>query len=101
MNENFFLDICSLVYYLDYLRALTWGKAGKMFVESSLQHLILGLLMALFYPTFRRFKYPYLILILAHPFIIEGVQLFMPSRTADTTDIIFGLIGTLLGFCLV
>ena len=72
-----------------------------MFVESSLQHLILGLLMALFYPTFRRFKYPYLILVLAHPFIIEGVQLFMPSRTADTTDIMFGLIGTLLGFCLV
>ena len=72
-----------------------------MFVETSLQHLILGLLMALCYPTFRRFKYPYLVLLLAHPFIIEGVQLFMPTRTADTTDIVFGLIGTLLGFCLV
>ena len=74
-----------------------------MFVEASLQHLILGLVMALCYPTFRRFnfKYPYLILILAHPFIIEAVQLFMPTRTADTTDIMFGLIGTLLGFCLV
>ena len=77
------------------------GGADNMFIDSSLQHLILGLLMALFYPTFRRFKYPYLILILVHPFIIEGVQLFMPTRTADTTDIIFGLVGTLLGFCLV
>ena len=74
-----------------------------MFIESSLQHLTLGLLMALCYPTFRRFnfKYPYLFLLLAHPFIIEAVQLFMPTRTADTTDILFGLIGTLLGFCLV
>jgi glycopeptide antibiotics resistance protein len=101
MNVNFFLDIYSLFVLFRLPESVTWGKAGKMFVESSLQHLILGLLMALFYPTFRRFRYPYLILILAHPFIIEGVQLFMPSRTADTTDIMFGLIGTLLGFCLV
>jgi VanZ family protein len=72
-----------------------------MYIESSLQHLILGLLMAMAYPTLKRFKYPYLILLLAHPFIIEGVQLFMPDRTADTADILFGLIGTLLGFCLV
>ena len=74
-----------------------------MLIESSLQHLILGLLMALSYPLLRRFnfKYSYLILLLAHPFIIEGVQIFMPARTADTTDIVFGLIGTLLGFCLV
>jgi glycopeptide antibiotics resistance protein len=101
MNAIFFLIFVHCLCYIDCPRALTRGKAGKMFVESSLQHLILGLLMALFYPTFRRFKYPYLILILTHPFIIEGVQLFMPSRTADTTDIMFGLIGTLLGFCLV
>jgi glycopeptide antibiotics resistance protein len=60
-------------------------------------------MMALCYPTFRRFnlKYPYLIVLLAHPFIIEAVQIFMPSRTVDTTDIMFGLIGALLGFCLV
>ena len=101
MNDNFFLDICSLVVLFKLPESVDPGKAGKMFVESSLQHLILGLLMALFYPIFRRFKYPYLLLILAHPFIIEGVQLFMPGRTADTTDIMFGLIGTLLGFCLV
>ena len=70
-------------------------------VQSSLQHLILGLMLAMAYPAIRRFKYPYLILLLANPFIIEAVQLFMPSRTVDTTDIMFGLIGTLLGFCLV
>jgi hypothetical protein len=46
-----------------------------MFVESSLQHLILGLMMALAYPAIRRFRYPYLIILLAHPFIIEAVQL--------------------------
>ena len=72
-----------------------------MYIESSLQHLILGLLMALTYPAIKKYRYAYLVLLLAHPFIIEGVQLFMPGRTADTTDIWFGLIGTLLGICLV
>jgi VanZ family protein len=72
-----------------------------MYIESSLQHLILGLLMALTYPAFRKYKYSFLVLLIAHPFIIEGAQLFMPDRTADTTDIWFGLIGTLLGICLV
>ena len=72
-----------------------------MYIESSLQHLILGLLMALTYPAIKKYKYSYLALLFAHPFLIEGVQLFMPNRTADTTDIVFGLIGTLLGFCLV
>jgi VanZ family protein len=72
-----------------------------MYIESSLQHLILGLLMALTYPAIKKYKYSYLTLLFVHPFIIEGVQLFMPNRTADTTDIVFGLIGTLLGFCLV
>ena len=57
--------------------------------------------MALTYPAIKKYKYSYLTLLFAHPFIIEGVQLFMPNRTADTTDIVFGLIGTLLGFCLV
>ena len=50
-----------------------------MIDEASLQHFILGMMMALTYPTFRRFKYPYLGLILIHPFIIEGVQFFMPN----------------------
>ena len=77
------------------------GKFKLMYIDSSLQHLILGLLMALTYPAFRKYKYSYLTLLIAHPFIIEGVQLFMPDRTADTTDICFGLIGTLLGICLV
>jgi VanZ family protein len=40
-------------------------------------------------------------LILIHPFIIEGVQFFMPNRTPDTADVLVGLVGTLLGFCLV
>jgi VanZ family protein len=61
----------------------------------------LGMMMALTYPTFRRFKYPYLGLILIHPFIIEGVQFFMPGRTPDTADALVGLVGTLLGFCFV
>ena len=66
-----------------------------------LQHFILGMMMALSYPAFRRFKYPYLVMILIHPYIIEGVQFFMPGRTPDTADVVVGLIGTLLGFCLV
>ncbi len=74
-----------------------------MIDEATLQHFILGMMMALSYPTFRRFKfkYPYLGLILIHPFIIEGVQFFMPNRTPDTADALVGFVGTLLGFCLV
>ena len=72
-----------------------------MIDEASLQHFILGMMMALSYPTFRRFKYHYLGLILIHPFIIEGVQFFMPTRTPDMADVLVGMIGTLLGFCLV
>jgi VanZ family protein len=85
---------------------LTYGhssreEADAMIDEATLQHFILGMMMALSYPTFKRFKYPYLGLILIHPFIIEGVQFFMPSRTPDTADVFVGLVGTLLGFCLV
>jgi len=76
-------------------------EADAMIDEATLQHFILGMVMALSYPTFRRFKYPYLGLILIHPFIIEGVQFYMPDRTPDTADVLVGLIGTLLGFCLV
>ena len=72
-----------------------------MIDAASLQHFILGMMMALTYPIFRRFKYPYLGLILIHPYIIEGVQFYMPGRTPDTVDVMVGLIGTLLGFCLV
>jgi VanZ family protein len=72
-----------------------------MIDEATLQHFILGMMMALSYPTFRRFKYHYLGLILIHPFIIEGVQFFMPTRTPDMADVLVGMIGTLLGFCLV
>ena len=72
-----------------------------MIDESTLQHLILGMMMALSYPTFKRFKYPYLALILIHPFIIEGVQFFMPERTPDAADVVVELVGTLLGFCLI
>jgi len=72
-----------------------------MIDAATLQHFILGMMMALSYPAFRRFKYPYLVLILIHPYIIEGVQFFMPGRTPDTADVLVGLIGTLLGFCLV
>jgi VanZ family protein len=42
-----------------------------------------------------------LALIFIHPFVIEGVQIFMPNRTPDAADILVGLVGTLLGFCLV
>lgn len=69
--------------------------------EATLQHFILGMMMALSYPIFKRFKYPYLALILIHPFVIEGVQFFMPDRTPDAADVLVGLVGTLLGFCLV
>lgn len=72
-----------------------------MIDEATLQHFILGMVMALSYPTFRRFKYPYLALILIHPFVIEGIQFFMPNRTPDAADVLVGLVGTLLGFCLV
>ena len=73
----------------------------KMIDESTLQHFILGMMMALSYPTFKRFKYPYLALIFLHPFIIESVQFFMPERTPDAADVVVGLVGTLLGFCLI
>jgi VanZ family protein len=76
-------------------------EADAMIDEATLQHFILGMMMALSYPTFKRLKYPYLGLILIHPFIIEGVQFFMPDRTPDIADVLVGLVGTLLGFCLV
>jgi VanZ family protein len=76
-------------------------EADAMIDEVIIQHFILGMMMALSYPTFKRFKYPYLGLILIHPFLIEGVQFFMPDRTPDTADVLVGLVGTLLGFCLV
>jgi VanZ family protein len=102
MNGLFLLEIDSLyVLSLQLPKGRPEERVEPMFIESSLQHLILGMAMAFVYPTFRRFKYPYLFLLLAHPFLIEGVQLFMPSRTVDASDIYFGLIGTLLGFCLV
>ena len=71
-----------------------------MIDQATLQHFILGMVMALSYPIFKRIKYPYLGLILLHPFIIEGVQFFMPDRTPDTVDAVVGLVGILLGFCL-
>jgi hypothetical protein len=43
-----------------------------MIDQATLQHFLLGMMMALSYPTFKRFKYPYLVLILLHPFIIGG-----------------------------
>ena len=76
-------------------------ETAAMIDEATLQHFMLGMMMALSYPTFKRFKYPYLGLILIHPFIIEGVQFFMPDRTPDTADVLVGLVGTLLGFGLV
>ena len=72
-----------------------------MIDAASFQHFILGMAMALSYPIVRRFKYPYLGLIIIHPYIIEGVQFYIPGRTPDTVDVMVGLIGTLLGFCLV
>jgi len=72
-----------------------------MIDQATLQHFILGMMMALSYPTIRRFKFPYLGLILIHPYIIEGVQFFIPGRTPDTADALVGLVGTLFGFCLV
>jgi len=72
-----------------------------MIDAATLQHFILGMMMALSYPVFRRFKFPYLALIFIHPYIIEGVQFFMPGRTPDTADVMVGLIGTLLGFCFI
>jgi VanZ family protein len=72
-----------------------------MIDETTLQHFMLGMIMALSYPTFRRFKYHYLAVVLIHPFVIEGVQFFMPDRTPDAADVLVGLVGTLLGFCLV
>jgi hypothetical protein len=63
-----------------------------MIDEATLQHFILGMMMALFYPIFKRLKYPYLGLILIHPFIIEGIQFFMPDRTPDTADALVGLV---------
>jgi VanZ family protein len=71
-----------------------------MIDQATLQHFILGMVMALSYPIFKCIKYPYLGLILIHPFIIEGVQFFMPDRTPDTMDALVGLVGILLGFCL-
>jgi VanZ family protein len=72
-----------------------------MIDEATFQHFILGMMMALSYPIFKRLKYPYLGLILIHPFVIEGIQFFVPNRTPDTADALVGLIGILLGFCLV
>ena len=76
-------------------------KADAMIDQATLQHFILGVMMALSYPAFRRFKYVYLGVILIHPFVIEGVQFFIPGRTPDTADLLVGFVGTLFGFCLV
>ena len=72
-----------------------------MIDAATLQHFILGMMMALTYPVFRRFRYPYLGLILIHPFIIEGIQFFVPNRTPDPADAFLGLAGILLEFCLI
>jgi VanZ family protein len=72
-----------------------------MIDAATLQHFIVGMMMALSYPAFKCLKYPYLGLILIHPFIIEGVQFFIPDRTPDSVDALVGLVGTLLGFCLI
>jgi VanZ family protein len=101
MNWNFFLVFFPFWYYGHIYRQIFMEEADAMIDEATLQHFILGMMMAMTYPTFRRFKYPYLGLILIHPFIIEGVQFFMPNRTPDTADALVGLVGTLLGFCLV
>jgi VanZ family protein len=89
------------LYYFNIRGQVVCSKDETMIDEATLQHFILGMIMALSYPTFRRFKYSYLALILIHPFVIEGVQFFMPSRTPDAADVLVGLVGTLLGFCLV
>ena len=89
------------LYYFNIRGHAAFSKDEAMIDEATLQHFILGMIMALSYPTFRRFKYSYLALILIHPFVIEGVQFFMPDRTPDPADILVGLVGTLLGFCLV
>lgn len=83
------------------IRQFVVEKADEMIDEATLQHFILGMMTALSYPVFKRLKYPYLGLILIHSFIIEGVQFFMPDRTPDTADALVGLVGILLGFCLV
>ena len=72
-----------------------------MIDEATLHHFLLGMIMAISYPVFKRFKYPYLGLIIIHPFIIEGVQFFLPGRTPDTADVLVGIMGIILGFCLV
>ena len=100
-NWNFSLCFLRFWYYVHIYGYAFMEEADAMIDEATLQHFILGMMMALTYPTFRRFKYPYLGLILIHPFIIEGVQFFMPNRTPDTADALVGLVGTLLGFCLV
>jgi hypothetical protein len=63
-----------------------------MIDEANLQHFILGMMMALSYPIFKRLKYPYLGLILIHPFIVEGVQFFMPDRTPDSAGPFWGFV---------
>jgi hypothetical protein len=50
-----------------FTRQIVMEEADAMIDEATLQHFILGMMMALTYPTFRRFKYPYLGLILIHP----------------------------------
>ena len=72
-----------------------------MIDEATLHHFSLGMIMAISYPVFKRFKYPYLALIMIHPFIIEGVQFFLPGRTPDTADVLVGIMGIILGLCLV
>ena len=72
-----------------------------MIDEANFQHFLLGTMMALSHPFFIRFKYLYLSLILIHPFIIEGIQFFVPNRTPDPADAFLGLAGILLGFCLI
>lgn len=35
------------------------------------------------------------------PFVVEAAHLFMPSRTADWKDLVFGLGGVICGWCLI
>ena len=100
-KADLMLVIGSVSVLFKYPGQVQYEEVKPMIDEATLQHFILGMMMALSYPTFKRFKYPYLALILIHPFVIEGVQLFMPHRTPDAADILVGLVGTLLGFCLV